>query len=215
MSSKILFFSSANYGDTWAAPNVISQPLTRNQAPWILVDNNDDRIVYIGWRVFSNPLYPNLTNAVVGRRSVDGGLTFAPSVPYPVALLLKAFDQRQGVLPNTAPTPRSAAYPSAAMDGNGAIHVLMQEYVYPANYPSTNLRGLPLAPSASPAIGVPRITVTTSFNQGSTWTTRKAIDLGNGAGTQFMPTIAAVGEPGLHQLAEPRRRLSQNPLLHQ
>jgi len=196
LSSKILFFSSANYGDTWAAPNVISQPLTRNQAPWILVDNNDDRIVYIGWRVFSNPLYPNLTNAVVGRRSVDGGLTFAPSVPYPVALLLKAFDQRQGVLPNTAPTPRSAAYPSAAMDGNGAIHVLMQEYVYPANYPSTNLRGLPLAPSASPAIGVPRITVTTSFNQGSTWTTRKAIDLGNGAGTQFMPTIAAVGEPG-------------------
>jgi hypothetical protein len=197
LSSKILFFSSADYGDTWSRPVVVSQPLTRNQAPWIVVDNNDERIVYIGWRVFASPLFPNLTNAVVGRRSFDGGVTFSPSVPYAVALLLKAFDQRQGDLRGgTPPVPRSAAYPSATMDGNGAIHVLMQEYVYPANYATTSIRGLPLSPSASPAIGVPRITVTTSFNQGATWTVRKAIDLGNGAGTQFMPTMTAVGEPG-------------------
>src|SRR5205085_6570525 len=94
------------------------------------------------------------------------------------------------------PTPRSAPYPTATIDGNAAIHVLMQEYVYPSNFATASLQGRPLGSSVAVTAGVPRITVTTSFNQGATWTIRKAIDLGNGAGTQFMPTITAVGEPG-------------------
>jgi hypothetical protein len=199
LSSKILFFRSTDSGQTWSLPSTISQPLSRNQSPWIVVDPNNPTTVYVGWRVFANPLYPTFTNAIVGRKSTNGGASFTPSVPYPVALLLKAFDQPQGNLSGASPTvpsPRSAAYPTATIDGNGAIHVMVQEYVYPENYSTAYLRGLPLAPGASPSIGVPRITSTTSFNGGATWTLRKAIDLGNGAGTQFMPMVAAVGEPG-------------------
>ena len=199
LSSKILLYRSSNSGETYSGPVTVSQPLTRNQSPWIIGDQNNPLTVYIGWRVFANPLYPNLTNAIVGRRSTNGGASFTPAVPYPVALLLKAFDQPQGNMsgPNpTLPSPRSAAYPTATIDGNGAIHVLVQEYVYPANHPIALLRGLPLAPGASPLIGVPRVTSTTSYNQGTTWTIRRAIDLGNGAGTQFMPMVTSVGEPG-------------------
>jgi Right handed beta helix region len=195
LSSKIQFFRSTDSGVTWSAPQTVSQPLTRNQAPWIVVDPNNPQTVYIGWRVFAAQS-GGVANAIVGRKSTNGGASFTPTVPYPVALLLKAFDQPQGSLPAGPPIPRSNAYPSAAMDGNGAIHVALQEYVYPANYQTVALRGLPLGPAAAPSIGVPRITVTTSYDGGSTWTTRKAIDLANGAGSQFMPAVTAVGEPG-------------------
>jgi hypothetical protein len=197
LSSTILFFQSADYGDTWSSGAVISQPLTRNQSPWIAVDPNDEQIVYIGWRVFANPLYPNLTNAVVGRKSTNGGQSFTPSVPYPVALLLKPFDVPQVKLALSAlQIPRSNAYPTAAIDGNGGIHVAMQEYVYPFDYPIAGLRGLALWPLASPLTGVPRITVTSSYDGGATWTLRRAVDAGPGSGTQFMPALTAVGEPG-------------------
>ena len=151
LSSKILFFRSTNSGETWSAPITVSQPLSRNQSPWIVIDPNNPANVYIGWRVFANPLYPNLTNAIVGKRSTNAGASFTTALPYPVALLLKSFDQPQGNMspPNpTFPSPRSAAYPTATIDGNGAIHVLVQEYVYPANYPIALLRGLPLAPGS-------------------------------------------------------------------
>src|SRR5207244_389598 len=107
--------------------------------------------------------------------SLDGGATFSPSsTPYVVAANLKAFDQPQGDLrAPTLPSPRSAAYPSATIDGNGAIHALMQEYVYPATYSNSNLRGLPLGSNVAQTTGVPRVTVTTSFNQGATWTQRR------------------------------------------
>ena len=82
--------------------------------------------------------------------------------------------------------------PRATIDGNGVIHVALQEYVYPANYSLAALRGLPLAPGVKTSVGVPRITVTSSLNGGASWTLRSAIDLANGAGTQFMPVITTV-----------------------
>src|SRR6185503_128492 len=197
LSSKILFFRSSDYGETWSAGTVVSQPLTRNQSPWIVVDPNNENTVYIGWRLFAYPALPNLTNAIVGKKSTNGGQSFSPSIPYPVALLLKAFDAPQVSLSAASPQiPRSNAYPTATIDGNGAIHVAIQEYVYPPNYPTVSLRGLPLGPNVSTLTGVPRITVTSSYDGGTVWTVRKAIDNGAGAGTQFMPVIAAVGEPG-------------------
>ena len=197
LSSKIVFFRSADYGETWSSGTVISQPLTRNQSPYILVDPNNENIVYVGWRLFAYPALPNLTNAIVGKKSTNGGQSFTPSVPYPVALLLKAFDSPQVPLSASSPQiPRSNAYPTAAIDGNGAIHVAMQEYVYPANHPVALLRGSPLAPGASTLTGVPRVTVTSSYDGGTLWTLRRAIDFGTGTGTQFMPALAAVGEPG-------------------
>ena len=194
LSSKILFFRSTDRGNTWSNPGiVISQPLTRNQSPWILVDPNNENTVYIGWRVFS-AVTGGLANAIVGKKSTNGGVSFTASYPWPVALLLKAFDQPQGVLnlsanPRTLPIPRSNAYPTAAIDGNGAIHVALQEWVSPST-------GLPLGPFASTSTGVPRITVTSSYNGGALWTLRKAIDFGADSGTQFMPAMTAVGEPG-------------------
>jgi hypothetical protein len=201
-SSKILLYRSDDSGQTFPFPPVVvSQPLTRNQAPWIVVDPQDESIVYIGWRVFSAKT-GGWTNAIVGKKSTNGGASFAPAVPYPVALLLKAFDVPQGNLsgPNpTLPSPRSNAYPTATIDGNGAIHVAIQEYVHPSNYPIAALRGRPLGPLVSPSLGVPRITTTTSYNGGGQWTARKAADLGTTAipaGSQFMPVLTAAGEPG-------------------
>ncbi len=192
LSSKIVVFRSSNSGETWSEkPLTISQPLTRNQAPWIVVDPNNPRNVYVGWRVFAAQA-GGIANAIVGKRSTNGGQSFEPSFPYPVALLLKAFDQPQGNLlgtPQTLPSPRSNAYPTAVIDGNGGIHVALQEYVNPAT-------GVPLGPFASPTTGVPRITVTSSYNQGVLWTPRRAIDFVPGSGTQFVPVLAAVGEPG-------------------
>ena len=192
LSSKVVVFRSANSGETWSQkPLTISQPLTRNQAPWIVVDPNNPRIVYVGWRVFAAQA-GGIANAIVGKKSTDGGATFGPSFPYPVALLLKAFDQPQGNLlgsPPTLPSPRSNAYPTAVIDGTGAIHVALQEYVNPTT-------GVPISPLASPLTGVPRITVTSSYNGGVLWTPRRAIDFTPGSGTQFVPVLAAVGEPG-------------------
>jgi hypothetical protein len=189
LSSKIVFFRSEDSGEHWSSGTVISQPLTRNQSPWILVDPNNEKTVYIGWRLFAYPALPNLTNAIVGRKSTDGGKNFTPSVPYPVALLLKAFDAPQVPLSTSSPQiPRSNAYPTAAIHGNGAIYVAVQEYVYPSNYQTAALRGFPLAPGASTLTGVPRITVTSSYDGGTLWTPRRAIDLGTSAipaGTQF------------------------------
>ena len=187
LSSKIQFYRSSNYGETWSGPVVVSDPLSRNQAPWIVVDPNNENTVYIGWRVFAAQT-GGFANAIVGRKSTNGGASFTP-IPYPVALFLKAFDQPQGTLPQALPGPRSNAYPTAAIDGNGAIHVALQEYVNPTT-------GLPLLPGAAVTTGVPRVTVTSSYDGGALWTLRKAIDTGTGTGTQFMPVLTAVGESG-------------------
>ena len=189
LSSRIQFVRSTDSGKTWSAPITVSQPLSRNQAPWILVDPNNPLVVYLGWRVFSSQT-GGWTNAIVGKRSNDGGASFTPSLPYPVAPLLKAFDQPQVALSATTfPVPRSNAYPTAVIDGNGAIHMALQEYVNPST-------GLPLSPVQSPTTGVPRITVTSSYNQGSLWTLRRAVDFGPGSGTQFMPVLTSAGEQG-------------------
>ena len=209
LSSTIQFFRSEDAGVNWTQQGlVVSQPLTRNQSPWIVVDPNNAKVVYIGWRVFSARV-GGLANAIVGKKSTDGGASFIPTVPYPVALFLKPFDQPQGKLPTSLPIPRSNAYPTAAIDGNGVIHVALQEYVYQSNYPIVAQRGLPLAPSVAVTTGVPRITVTSSANGGVFWTQRKAIDLAGGAGTQFMPVLTTVGEPGpsCGSAGQPRSRI--------
>src|SRR5205085_2462242 len=65
----------------------------------------------------------------------------------------------------------------------------MQEWVNPSN-------GSPLGQGTPTSNGVPRITVTSSYDGGVSWTSRKAIDAGAGTGTQFMPVLTAAGEPG-------------------
>ena len=129
LTSKIQLFRSIDGGVTWTTGTVVSEPLTRNQSPWIVVDPNDARTMYIGWRVFSARA-GGLANAIVGKKSTNGGASFSTSLPYPVALLLKPFDQPQGDIRAGAgaqPIPRSNAYPTAAIDGNGVIHVALQE----------------------------------------------------------------------------------------
>jgi len=187
LSSKVIVFSSNNFGDSWTAGTIVSQPLTRNQSPWILIDPNNDNNVYIGWRVFSNPKYPSLTNAIVGNRSSNGGVTFDSPVPYIVAPVLRAYDAPQTMLP-TPVTPRSNAYPSAVIDSQGTISVFMQEYV--------DVNGVPLASSAPLSAGRARITQTNSYDRGVTWTSRRAFDNGPDSGPQFMPAAAVTGVPG-------------------
>ena len=193
LSSKVVVFRSANSGETWSQkPLTISQPLTRNQAPWIVVDPNNPRIVYVGWRVFAAQA-GGIANAIVGKKSTDGGATFGPSFPYPVALLLKAFDQPQGNLLGYAahasepPIERLSRPPSSTAPGPSTWRCR-----------NTSIPRLEchISPFASPLTGVPRITVTSSYNGGVLWTPRRAIDFTPGSGTQFVPVLAAVGEPG-------------------
>ena len=102
LSSKIVFFRSANSGETWSEkPLTISQPLTRNQAPWIVVDPNNPRIVYVVWRVFAAQA-GGIANAIVGKKSTDGGATFGPSFPYPVALAAEGIRSAAGQSPGYA-----------------------------------------------------------------------------------------------------------------
>ena len=196
LSSKIIVFRSPDLGLTWHGPTVVSQPLTRNQSPWLLFDPNNDNTVYIGWRVFS-AVTGGWTNAIVGKKTTNFGANWAPIVPYPVALLLKAFDQPQvsldpatlGTPAAQLPIPRSNSYPSAVIDGNGSIHVVFTEWVNPST-------GMPLLPTQPISQGRPRVVVTSSHNGGTIWTLRKAVDFGPASGTQFMPIIAVAGEPG-------------------
>ena len=197
LTSKIQLFRSTDGGMSWSTGAVVSEPLSRNQAPWIVIDPNDARTMYIGWRVFSaRP--GGLANAIVGRKSTNGGASFTTSLPYPVALLLKPFDQPQGdIRAGSQPIPRSNSYPTATIDGNGVIHVALQEYVYPANHP--------LAAAPRPAVAAGRQDVGgRAAHHGDVlreW--RRLLDTAerpsisaNGAGTQFMPVITAAGEPG-------------------
>jgi hypothetical protein len=67
LTSKIQLFRSTDAGVTWSAGTVVSEPLTRNQSPWIVIDPNDARTMYIGWRVFTaRP--PSVFNAIVGKK---------------------------------------------------------------------------------------------------------------------------------------------------
>jgi len=103
LSSTIQVFRSEDAGVSWTQQGlVVSQPLTRNQSPWLVVDPNNAKVVYIGWRVFAARA-GGLANAIVGRKSTNAGVSFSPSVPYPVALFLKPFDQPQGKLPASLP----------------------------------------------------------------------------------------------------------------
>ena len=75
LTSKILVFRSTDAGVTWTAGAVVSEPLTRNQSPWIVIDPNDARTMYIGWRVFSaRP--GGVANAIVGKKSISCTMSF-------------------------------------------------------------------------------------------------------------------------------------------
>ena len=96
LSSKIYFYRSSDYGLTWSTtPVILSDPLTRNQSPWILVDPNNENTVYVGWRVFANRA-GGIANAIVGRKSTNGGASFIPSTPYTVASQLESLRYAAG-----------------------------------------------------------------------------------------------------------------------
>ena len=171
--SKVLVSVSHDYGKTWSAFQKVSQTYTRNQSPFILIDPNNSQRIYAGWRVFGD-------NTIVLRTSTDGGASWGIRAGS-ILPNYQPFDQATQKIP-LVPQFRTSAYPAAAIDGSGGLHVAITERTDPAT-------GLPLAN------GVPRIVLTSSYDSGATWTARKAIDYGSGTGPQFMPAITAVGEP--------------------
>ena len=180
LTSKIQLFRSIDGGITWTTGAVVSEPLTRNQSPWI-VDRSercaDDvhRLARVQ-RTAGRPGERDCRQEVDQRRRE---LQHQPALSgRPAAEGVRSAPGGHARRRWRLPIPRSNAYPTAAIDGNGVIHVALQEYVYPANYPLAALRGLPLAPGVKTSVGVPRITVTSSANGGALWTLRTAIDLG-------------------------------------
>jgi len=174
--SKVMVTRSTNYGMTWGPSQKISMPSTRNQSPFFVIDPNNSNRVFVGWRVFSE-------NAIVGRASFDGGVSWVPNKPYTVLPNFQAYDQIGQQMPLAPPARqqfRTNAYVTGGMDGSGVLHVAVSERV--------NAQGVPTAG------GTPRIVVTSSYNGGISWTPRKPVSL-TGSGPQFIPTMTIVGAP--------------------
>ena len=174
--SKVMVTRSTNYGMTWGPFQKISQPSTRNQSPFFVIDPNNTNRLFVGWRVFSD-------NAIVGRASFDGGGSWVPNKPYAIIPNFQAYDQVGQQMPLPPPAKqqfRTNAYVTGGMDGSGVLHVAVAERVNPQGVPTAG--------------GTPRIVVTSSYSGGVSWTPRKPVSL-TGSGPQFMPTMTIVGAP--------------------
>ena len=142
--TKLMFSRSVDCGNTWSNAFKLNGNTNNNQGLAGAVDpNNGD--LYVVWRSL-NP------NQIMMVKSTNGGLSFTAPVVISSGVFA-AFDQP------TAGTPdysfRSNAFPTAAVDAAGRLHVAWQ-----ARRPSP-----PLIP------GSPLIYGTMSSDGGSTWTT--------------------------------------------
>lgn len=74
--TAILFKSSSNCGYTWSAPINLSGANQKNQGSIIAIDPNSGTI-YVAWRRFASN---GQTDAILIRKSTDGGNSFSPAV---------------------------------------------------------------------------------------------------------------------------------------
>ena len=127
--------------------------LKRNYRPWVAVDPNDPRFVYISWMQFhTNDDVPSGNKALIAASS-DGGRTFG-----------KPFSLREG-------DPQGSYEGRPAVDGNGVVHVTF----------AGRGRTVPNPDAAAPPPLPPVRTVLyrSSGDHGQTWSDPKQIEEGN------------------------------------
>jgi hypothetical protein len=191
-----LFVARSSDGGVTFTTDKINQSTNENSGTWLVAGASGQ--VFAFWRGFGS------SPAIYFVKQASGGWTKAKSILGNPALA--AFDQGNiKVDPTNLATsernitPRSNAFPSAAVAADGTIFVVFQECADAATGSS----------KACALGGSPRIMMTASKDGGATWTTRKALDNGartpeadglgyfwnvgrdnNAAHPQLMPSIA-------------------------
>jgi hypothetical protein len=151
--TMIMFAKSTNCGATWD-PIKLSEMFTINQGATIVVDGSN---VYVIWRRFHGGNDPD---SIIMAKSTNGGATFAKGT---VVTNITPFEQG-----TTTTAVRTNAYPTAAIDDNGRLHIAWSEL---------------------DANGDGRIMLITSTDGGTTWSAPRQVDQSPDRGHQFMPTM--------------------------
>jgi hypothetical protein len=167
--SKIMLSRSLDCAVTFEKPIKLNGTYLDNQGTQLLI-NPSDGTVWVTWRTFS-------PHQVLLVKSTDMGATFSnPIVVNTTAI--QSFEQDtlpDALQPTAPPTFRTEGFPAIAVDGAGRLYAVWQEKVKNG------------APSST---GLPRIVITTSLNQGATWTARRAMEPGPNGAHQLMPTLS-------------------------
>lgn len=199
--SKITFAKSSDSGATFATQK-LNMPYGQNQNTVIAVDPREGTpsttgggTVYVGWRHFFAP------DTILLHTSTNFGQTFSGQ---PVDLLagstvplLQTFDQPTATTQNTLnPSSdvsfRTNSVPTLAVAGDGTVFAAWQERV--DRIPGSATFGQPSPQAADTS---PRIVLTRSTDRGSSWSARRAADMGD------RDTVGAP-PPGFGALPQPR-----------
>ncbi len=161
--SQVMLTRSLDGGQTWTAPQKLSESYAINQATTVAIDPNNGA-VYVVWRMIQNAS-ANQPNAMLLAKSTDGGKTFTKAA---TIATITPFDQDDDYF-----TFRTRAFPAAVVDGKGTLHVAWSQ-------------------NGTGPGGDARIIVTSTADT-KTWSTRTAVDNHSGRGHQFMPALAYAG----------------------
>ena len=153
--TKVMFTKSSDCGATWAMPIKLSETYTINQGAAIAVDGSSG--VYVFWRRFQGGNDPD---SIIMAKSTNGGGSFTKGT---VVTNIAPFGQGTG-----AAAIRTNAYPTAAVDNVGRVHVAWSQR-------DANDDG--------------RIMLITSTDGGTTWSTPRQVDTSTDRGHQFMPSM--------------------------
>ena len=164
--SRILFARSTDCGLTWSNPIKLSESQHIIQRPKIVIDPSDPTggTIYVAFRRFA---HGNNPDAIVIVKSTDGGQTF--SKPLDVRPF-NPFDQGTSHY-----SFRTNSYPTMAVDNYGIVYLAWSQRVGP----------LPDEEA--------RIVLTTSSDGGQTWLDPWVLDVVEGPGHQFMPSMTFTG----------------------
>jgi len=162
-------FSTTKVWDAPEAPEA-DRGLKRNDRPWVAVDPNDPRYVYVSWMQFhTNDDNPSGNKALIAASS-DGGRTFG-----------RPFSLREG-------DPQGSYEARPAVDGKGVVHAVFAG------------RGrVPAGTDPSTPAPIRNVLYRSSSDHGKTWTDAKEIDQGN-AGFSFDRKWALRADPNGNNL---------------
>jgi hypothetical protein len=141
----------------WDAPEAAEAPrgLKRNNRPWVVVDPNEPRYVYVSWMQWHINDEPPSGNEALIAASNDGGRTFG-----------QPFSLREG-------DPQGSYEARPAVDNEGVVHTVM----------AGRGRVPPETPQGTPP-PIRTVNYRSSSDHGRTWTDAKQIEEGN-AGFAF------------------------------
>jgi hypothetical protein len=170
--SKIMLARSLDCGVTFEKPIKLNGTYGRNQGTQLLISPVDGT-VWVTWRTFG-------PDRVLIVKSTNFGATFTTPTVVNTSPMQTYEQDTLPDQPGAHPTFRSEAFSAMAVDGSGILYAVWQERVSSSNGPNG---GLPASG------GVPRIVITRSTNQGTTWTQRRAVEMGSAGAHQVMPSL--------------------------